>query len=226
MSGRVKVWTEERVEKLTRLYPKTRNKVIARRLGVTEAAVQCQAVRHGLRKHPKFVNTGRFRKGSVPFNKGRKMSDEVYAKTAPTMFRKGHSPWTTKWDGYESIRRDSHGCAYVHVRVSKGRFVLKHRLEWEKANGPIPKDMILVCRSGDTTDCRPENWELITRIENLRRNRAKRDVDSFSLKMSMRHHPELREVFEQNPELAELKVLSNQLNRILYETRKRRKKHP
>lgn len=226
MSGRVYKWTEAKVAMLKKLYPRMKKRMIARRLGVTESAVSYQARKYGLYKDPDFVNQGRFRKGCVPFNKGRKMSAEVYAKVAPTMFRKGNLPSCTKYDGYESIRKNGRGGTYVHVRVSKGKFKLKHRVEWEKANGPIPKDMILVCRSGDTTDCRPENWELITRLENLKRNRAKRDADSFSLKMSMRHHPELREVFEQNTELAELKVLSNQLNRILYETRKRRKKHP
>ena len=36
--------------------------------------------------------TGQFEPGHIPANKGKKMSAEVYAKAAPTMFKKGNVP--------------------------------------------------------------------------------------------------------------------------------------
>lgn len=48
----------------------------------------------------------RFPKGHVPANKGRKMNAGVYAKVSATMFKKGHMPDNTLYDGAESIRKD------------------------------------------------------------------------------------------------------------------------
>lgn len=55
-------------------------------------------------------------------------------------------------DGYLVIRAIVNG---------KSRWVLKHRHEWVKVHGPIPKGMRLVCL-GDKSDCRPENWRMMS----------------------------------------------------------------
>jgi hypothetical protein len=46
--------------------------------------------------------------------------------------------------------------------VQHRRYVEKHRRLWEEANGPIPADMRLKCRSNNKTNCDPSNWTLVS----------------------------------------------------------------
>jgi hypothetical protein len=91
------------------------------------------------------------------------MSPEDIKRVKRHCFKKGNKPHNTNYDGHERI--DSKD-GYIYVRVSEGNYQLKHRVEWEKANGSIPDDMVLRCINGDKTDCRPSNWRLIDRVEN------------------------------------------------------------
>lgn len=79
----------------------------------------------------------RIKPGSTPPNKGKKMPPELYEKAKATMFKKGHIPQNVKYDGHEYITTEG----YVYIRISMGKYVLKHRLIWEKVNGPVPKVM-------------------------------------------------------------------------------------
>lgn len=114
------------------------------------------------------------KKGTIPPNKGKKMSAELYEKAKGTFFKKGHLPRNTKYDGYISIRLDNHGRPYAHIRLSRGRFELLHRKIWMDANGPIPAGKILAFKNGDSTDIRLDNLQLITRKENMLRNSIQR----------------------------------------------------
>jgi hypothetical protein len=148
----------------------------------------------------------RIQPGAISANKGKKqteyMSPEAIAKTALTRFKKGNTPHNTKFDGFERISKDG----YIEIRVAKGRFRLKHRLEWEKVNGEIPAGSIIVCKGDNIKDCNPDNWELITMRENMDRNSgainlpdsmiatylasSSRKVDK-RLKTELLKHPEL-----------------------------------
>jgi hypothetical protein len=108
--------------------------------------------------------TGCFPKGNVPVNKGKKRP--YNANSAKTQFGKGRLPHNFRGAGHERIdKRDG----YVHMVVDETnpytgaatRVVLKHRWLWEKANGPIPKDMRLKCLDGDKSNTDPSNWEAI-----------------------------------------------------------------
>lgn len=46
--------------------------------------------------------------------------------------------------GYRMVRQD-------------GRLISKHRIEWERLNGCLPSDMVLICK-GDRSNCDPSNW--------------------------------------------------------------------
>lgn len=92
-------------------------------------------------------------------------------------FKKGSEPHNTKHNGYERITVDG----YVEVRVSKGKFVLKHRLVWEKEKGKIPKNMIVVFKDGNPLNIAIENLELITKRDNMIRNQN-REKAAKSLK--------------------------------------------
>ena len=79
------------------------------------------------------------------------------------MFQKGLVPHNSKYDGYERIGKDG----FIEVRISHGKFVLKHRYEWEKVNGKIPPNHILRCVDGNQLNTDPSNWKLISRAENM-----------------------------------------------------------
>lgn len=166
-------------------YPNMPTKIIALATGRTEAAIYRMAGRMDLKKSEEFrqyllnieaerlrkvgVKT-RFPKNHTPANKGKSMTSEQYRKCSKTMFKKGHKPHNTKYNGHISIREDKTGRKYAYVRVKLGVYKLLHRYIWEMHNGPIPEGYIVVFRNDDTMNCTLENLELITKEENLNRN--------------------------------------------------------
>lgn len=116
-----------------------------------------------------------FKKGNIPHNKGKHVP--TVGRMAETQFKKGELPPNTKPVGYERITRD--GYIEVRLEMKKDRnvgdtnFVLKHRLVWEQANGPIPKNHIVIFLDGNKQNCNLENLALISRAEHLQMTRAK-----------------------------------------------------
>jgi hypothetical protein len=108
---------------------------------------------------------GRFEKGRVPANKGKKMP--FNANSARTGFRKGQLPHNTKYAGHERVSKDG----YVEISVAEinphtgfaRRYVLKHRWLWERKHGSVPDGMCLKCLTADRTNIDPGNWELVPR---------------------------------------------------------------
>lgn len=110
------------------------------------------------------------REGAEPFNKGKKCPPGVggnHPNARRTQFRKGQEPHNTHYLGHERVSKDG----YVEVSIDETnphtgyerRYVLKHRYEWEKANGPIPENYALKCLDGNRLNCDPSNWEAVPR---------------------------------------------------------------
>ena len=118
---------------------------------------------------------GVIKKGNTPFNKGLKQSDymckESINKTKATRFVKGRKPHNTKQAGDIVAIKDSYnGTYYKYIKIKDNDWVLYHRYLWEKVNGSIPKDYILVFKDKNTDNVVIENLELITRSESMLRN--------------------------------------------------------
>lgn len=108
--------------------------------------------------------TGRFEKGQTSHNKGKKMTPELYAKCKGTMFKKGNVPQNHRPVGSERISKDG----YVEIKVAEpNKWMLKHRLVWQQANGEIPKGHIVIFRDNNKRNISLENLMLISRNENL-----------------------------------------------------------
>lgn len=112
--------------------------------------------------------TGCFAKGSEPHNKGKPFPvAATHPNCRKSQFKAGREPHNTNHLGHERVSKDG----YVEVSIAETnphtgyerRYVLKHRHEWEKVNGPIPSDHALKCLNGDKTNTDPSNWELIPR---------------------------------------------------------------
>jgi hypothetical protein len=179
-------WQLFEIEIMSNEYPYTHAKVIAKKLHRSEKSIYSQAFLMGLKKSEQFLKeelerqgdrlraagaNNRFKKGQTPPNKGKKqkefMTTEAIERTKATRFKKGNLPVNHKPVGFERITKDG----YVEVKTFEPNvFELKHRVEWIKKYRAIDKNLILVCKGTNKTNCDPDNWELITRIENMKRN--------------------------------------------------------
>ena len=172
-----KIWTKEEEEYLRQNYHTMFASEIAEVLGRSTDSVQSRAyilrLHSDTEKRSRAGKLGticpeaiahRFRKGLIPANKGKKLSPEVYAKAAPTMFKKGQRPHNYKDVGTEIINADG----YVQVKVADPNvWKLKHRLIWEQAHGEIPKGYNVQFKNHNPLDCRIENLYLISREDQM-----------------------------------------------------------
>lgn len=122
--------------------------------------------------------TGRFEKGNIPMNKGKKweefMSEQGQANSRRTCFKKGNTPansdpvGTEKWKSSHSDR-DDEGFLYVKVQDKKGRlnWKQKHRLIWERAYGPIPKGYKVIFLDGNRHHIELSNLALVSNSQML-----------------------------------------------------------
>ncbi len=105
----------------------------------------------------------RFQPGHTSPNKGKK--GYCHPGCVPTQFRKGNRPANAVPIGTERLGADG----YISVKVQDGHgnrnWVQKHRLVWERANGPIPEGHKLIFLDGDTKNCALENLMLVTDAE-------------------------------------------------------------
>lgn len=170
---RGKVWTEEQDAVLREMYAEHFAGEIAAIVGKSKSAVYGRAQKLGLKssedkiRRSGLVNTDhpnkvahQFGRGHVLANKGKKMSPELYARCAPTMFKKGRPSLNHREVGSERVNVDG----YIEVKVAEpNKWRLKNRVVWEQANGPIPPGHNVQFRNGDKLDCRLENLYLIDR---------------------------------------------------------------
>lgn len=100
--------------------------------------------------------TGRFEKGHVPANKGKKTG----GGPEHARFKKGHVPKSHLPVGSEVIRSDG----YLQVKIAEPNvWRLKHLYVWEKVNGPVPKNQCLLFRDGNKQNVDLDNLVLISR---------------------------------------------------------------
>ena len=170
-------WTQQEIDTLTRMYPNHYAREIAGILGRGISSIHCKANSIGLEsslekiqragyetsKSPASIAT-RFQKGSVPLNKGKKVSPEVYSKIQPTMFKKGSTPVNHRDVGEERV--NVYG--YIEIKVSEpNTWRLKHRVMWEQVYGTIPMGYNVQFKNHNPLDCRIENLYLISKADQM-----------------------------------------------------------
>lgn len=109
--------------------------------------------------------TGRYPPGAIPANKGKPMP--YHPNSAATRFKKGERRGVAvklyKPVGSERTSKDG----YIERKIHDGmplqsRWRAVHLVNWEAANGTMPKGYALKCL-GERTNTDPANWELIPR---------------------------------------------------------------
>jgi mRNA-degrading endonuclease RelE of RelBE toxin-antitoxin system len=176
-----RIWSEDEIKIVKQMYADNPSILIAEKLNRSISQVYNCANRLGLKKSEEYrrlelqrqgeklkkAGTAfRFNKGQEAFNKGKKMSDDLYKKIKHTFFQKGLEPHNTKYNGHTRITKDG----YQEIRIKKGKYRLLHIVNWENINGPLPKGYCLSCIDGDRTNTDASNWQLISRADNMKLN--------------------------------------------------------
>ena len=112
--------------------------------------------------------TGRFGKGHVPANKGKK---GWYAPGSEKVwFRKGNVPHNKVSVGTEVMTT----MGYIKVKVAEPDvWEFKHKMVWEKHNGRVPDGCVITFKDGDHWNCSIENLMCISFRENSQLNGRK-----------------------------------------------------
>nr|DAD68381.1 MAG TPA: HNH endonuclease [Siphoviridae sp. ctTic26] len=110
--------------------------------------------------------TGRFEKGHVPYNKGKKFPGTGNRTT----FRKGATPHNKMKVGEDAITTDG----YVKTKIAEPDvWEYKHKLIWVEANGPIPEKHSIIFADGNKLNLSIDNLLLVSKAELLMLNRKK-----------------------------------------------------
>lgn len=105
--------------------------------------------------------TGRFEKGHVPPNKGRKGYHAPGCEKG--WFKKGETSWNHANVGDEAWTTDG----YLKVKIAEpNKWRHKHILVWEKHNGPVPEGFMVTFKDQNHANCSIENLALISKSEN------------------------------------------------------------
>lgn len=125
--------------------------------------------------------TGRFEKGYVPKNKGKKqtefMSLEMIEKTKATRFKKGQMPYNTDPIGTVKALKDG----YLWVKINnelkpknkRVNWTPLHKMMYEFYNGPVPEGHDVMFMDGNIRNFSKDNLEAVTKAERLYLNRHK-----------------------------------------------------
>lgn len=132
---------------------------------ITECQLKGQMRKYGLTTgHTgKFGDNGHYSKGS-------KMTPYKYECARPTMFKKGNVPPNKAEVGTEVLRSDG----FIKVKVAQpDKWVRKHVLVWEAANGPMPSKSCIMFLDRNRSNCDLSNLVLVSKTANKIINKNK-----------------------------------------------------
>lgn len=152
--------------------------MVNERFGTNYTATQMKSY-YG-RNHLDSGLTGRFPKNHIPINKGKKwneyMSPEAQERARTTTFQPGHIPHNGGTPVGTIRIRHSHknrgDKPYYWQKVAQPNvWRMKHIIEWEVHNGPVPKGYMVTFANSDTLDWNIDNLILETRAQHAVKNR-------------------------------------------------------
>ena len=177
-------WTEEEIEFIREIYPYYENKEISKmvkdKFGFDVSARNLLNVRHKYKFPKKSIpNSGCYRKGDVPWNKGKGMSEEVKEKVKGTWFKKGEIPKNHRPIGSTRVSVDG----YKLIKIAEpNKWALYHRHLWEKTHGEkLSKNEVVIFADGDKSNFDIDNLVKVSRSNLLYLNNKKLIFDDPEL---------------------------------------------
>lgn len=187
-------WTPEELAILAELYPDHTAKALSLVLDRTVASIYGMSAKLGLGKSPEFLaspasgrtdgkrgESGRYKKGSVPANKGARRPGWAPGRMAETQFKKGEMTGAAQHN-YVPIgttRVTKYGALERKVTDDSALYPARRwrpvaHLVWEAANGPIPAGHVVRFKPGMRTAVEAEitldRLDCISLADNMRRN--------------------------------------------------------
>ena len=157
-------WSEEEKEYLKKIVTNNGYKTITSLMNEKfEYQFSEGQIRGAIRRYKLNTGlTGHFKKGSIPWNKGKKGIN--YEGSKATQFKKGHIPFNKKPIGSERV--DTEG--YTLIKIAEPDvYELKHRVIWEKHYGEIPKGSAVIFKDRNKQNLDIDNLILVDRKELL-----------------------------------------------------------
>ena len=153
-----KTWDTQEDKFMMLYYANTLTKDIAKKINRSIDAVYKRADVLGLRKSNTFLESsksGRF--------------DTATAVAYNNKFKKGYIPPNTiNVGGIKLV--SSNGKYYKYIKLSTSYWMPLSHYNWEKINGKIPNENIILFKDKDTMNCEVSNLECISKKENMARN--------------------------------------------------------
>lgn len=145
------------------------------------------------------TNTGCFKKGSVPVNKGTK----GLMQANKTSFKCGDIPKNTKRVGTISTRQDKNGHLYMHIKTAEpNQWQMLHVYIWEHKHGKVPEGHCVIFKDKNTLNVALDNLMLVSRNELARLNQKYSGLDKslkeVALKVIKIQNEVVKKVKQQN----------------------------
>lgn len=176
MGNKRHFWTEEELDLVKEVYPYYSNAEISNmvfeKFGWRPSANKLSNAKTKYKLPDKVIpNSGCFKKGFVPWNKGKPMSEETREKVSKTWFKKGEMP--PKYRPIGSTRTTPEGYVYIKV-ADPDVWKLYHRLLWEEAHGEkLTDDDCIIFADRDTSNFDIDNLVRVSKVNMAYLNKKK-----------------------------------------------------